>query len=77
MLKKLQNRIYVCIRILQNMLSKGRVQCFSMQVVINKCFLNPEQKIGADPFCCFRKKFRKMTSLSRKLGYSNNQLNSC
>jgi len=28
-----------------------------MQVVMNKCFLlNPEKKIGADPFCCFRGK---------------------
>jgi len=36
---------------------KGRVQCFSMQVVINKCFLpNPEKKIGTDPSCCFREK---------------------
>jgi len=28
---------------------KGRVQCFSMQVVINKCFLlNPVKKFDAD-----------------------------
>jgi len=37
---------------------KGRVHCFSKQVVINKCFLlNPEKKIGADPSC--RLGFRK------------------
>jgi len=34
---------------------KGRVHCFSMQVVMNKCFLiNPEKKFGADPACRFR-----------------------
>jgi len=35
---------------------KGRViQCFSMQVVMNKCFLqNPEKIFGADPSCCFQ-----------------------
>jgi len=33
---------------------KGQVHCFSMQVVINKCFLlNPEKKFGADPCCVF------------------------
>jgi len=32
---------------------KGQLQCFSMQVVINKCLINTK-KIGADPFCCFR-----------------------
>jgi len=31
---------------------KGRVYCFSMQVVTNKCILlNPEKKFGADPSC--------------------------
>jgi len=25
-----------------------------MQVVLNKCFLNPEEKFGADPSCRFR-----------------------
>jgi len=46
----------------------------------------PWKKIGADPSCPFRKKhkkhitpmhfnFKKVTSPSRKLGYSNNQLN--
>jgi len=34
---------------------KDRVQCISMQVVINKCFLlNREKKFGADPSCRFR-----------------------
>jgi len=33
---------------------KGRVHCFSMQFVMNKCcLLNPE-KIGVDQSCCFR-----------------------
>jgi len=36
---------------------KGRVHCFSMQVVISKCFLlNAEKKFGADPSCRFREK---------------------
>jgi len=42
---------------------------------------NPIKKFGADPSCRFREKhkndalqFRKMTSPSQKLGYSNNQL---
>jgi len=30
---------------------KGRMQCFSMQVVMNKCFLLNPKKIGADPSC--------------------------
>jgi len=35
-------------------LFKGRVHCFSMQIVINKCFLlNPEKKFGADPPAVF------------------------
>jgi len=41
---------------------KGRVYCFSMQVVMNKCFLlNPEKKIGADSSCRFREKRKKPT----------------
>jgi len=36
---------------------KDRVHCFSMQVVMNKCFLlNPEKKLGANPSCRFRDK---------------------
>jgi len=58
-----------------------------MQVVMNKYFiLNPEEKIGAysfrrsrekhkNRFNCDALQFRKMTSPSRRLGYSNNQLN--
>jgi len=39
---------------------KGRVHCFSMQVVINKCFLlNPEKKFCEFPSCCFREKVKK------------------
>jgi len=33
---------------------KGRVQCFSMQVVMNKCFLLNPKIFGADPSCPFR-----------------------
>jgi len=45
--------------------TKGRVHCFSMQVVMNKCFLlNPEKKFGAD-FTVFREK-RKNTTLIPK-----------
>jgi len=41
---------------------KGRVQCFSMQVVINKCFLlNPEKKFGTYPSCRYREKRKKRT----------------
>jgi len=36
---------------------KARVHCFSMQVVMNKCFLlNPEKKFGANSSCRFREK---------------------
>jgi len=53
-------------------------QCFSVRVVMNKDFVNPEKYFGTDASCRFRKKrkgrlipthfnFEKMTSLSRKL----------
>jgi len=56
-----------------------------VEIIINKYFLlNPKKIFGANPSFCFRKKrkkrtlyFRKMTSPSRRLGYSNNQLQSC
>jgi len=53
-----------------------------MQVVMNKCFLlNPEKKIWRKSVLSFSRKtllyFRKMTSPSGRLGYSNNQLKSC
>jgi len=36
---------------------KGQVRCFSMQVVMKKCFLlNSEKKFGADSSCRFRGK---------------------
>jgi len=36
---------------------KGRVQCFSMQVLMNKCFLQtPEKQFGTDPSFRFREK---------------------
>jgi len=35
---------------------KGRLQCFSMQVVMSKCFLlNPENKFGTDRLVVFKK----------------------
>jgi len=50
-------------------------------------FLNPEKKFGADSSCRFREKRKKTHTLipkdnvtepkARRLGYSNNQLNSC
>jgi len=47
----------VSIEISFSLLLKGRVQCFSMQVVMNKYFLlNPDKNFGADPFCRFREK---------------------
>jgi len=68
---------------------KGPLQCFSMEVVVNKWFLlNREKKFGADSSCRLREKRKNcstplhsnsktMTSPSRRLGYSNsnNQLN--
>jgi len=67
---------------------KGPEQCFSMQVVINMCFLpNPEKKKleSRSVFSLSRKTqkrstpthsyFEKITSSSERLGYFNNQLN--
>jgi len=46
---------------------KDRVHCFSMQVVINKCFLlNPKKNFGADSSCRFRQKCKKRTFNSEK-----------
>jgi len=46
---------------------KGRVHCFSMQVVVNKYFLlNPEKNFGVDPSCRFREKRKKRTFNSEK-----------
>jgi len=43
------------------LLFKGRVQCFSMQVVMNKSFLlSPEKIFGAGPSCRFREKRKKL-----------------
>jgi len=61
---------------------KGRVRCFLMQVIMNKCFLlNPEINLAQIRLVVFEKNakkrtslFKKMTSPSRRLGYSNNQL---
>jgi len=39
----------------------GRVHCFSMQVVINKCFLlNSEKKFGTDSSCRLRKTVNRL-----------------
>jgi len=38
---------------------KDRFYCFSMQVIMNKCFLLNAEKIVADPSCCFREKRNK------------------
>jgi len=36
---------------------KGRVHCFSTQIVVSKCFLlNHEKNFGVDPSCRFREK---------------------
>jgi len=44
---------------------KGRVQCFSMQVVINKCFfLNPEKKLAQIRLVVFEKN-AKIAQLQR------------
>jgi len=41
---------------------KGRVRCFSMQVVIYKRFLlNPEKRFGADPSCRFQENRKNRT----------------
>jgi len=49
-----------------------------MQVVMNKCFLlNPETNFAQIHLVVFEKnalQFLKMTSTSRRLGYSNKQL---
>jgi len=44
---------------------KGQVHCFSMQIVINMCFLlNPEKKISAD--LSFEKNAKKRSFNSEK-----------
>jgi len=46
---------------------KGRVHCFSMQVVMNKCFLlNPEKKFDAESSCRFRELRKNRTFNSEK-----------
>jgi len=41
--------------------NKGQVHCFSMQVVMNKCFLlNPEKKFGPDPSFRFWEKCKNV-----------------
>jgi len=62
---------------------KDRVHCFSMQVVINKCFLlNPEKSLAQIRLVVFKKnaplipKNDVTEPKARRLGYSNNQLKS-
>jgi len=44
------------------LLIKGWMQCFTMQVAMNNCFLlNPEKIFGTDPSCRFREKRKKRT----------------
>jgi len=38
-----------------DLLFKGRVHCFSMQVVMNKCFLNPEKSLAQIRLVVFEK----------------------
>jgi len=66
---------------------KGWVHYFSMQVVINKCFLlNPEKNLAEIRLVVFEKNAKKHTLIpkndvtdpkTRRLGYSNNQLKTC
>jgi len=59
---------------------KGWVQCFSMQVVMNKCFLlNPEKNMVQISLVVFEKNASLIPKnditkpKTRRLGYSNNQ----
>jgi len=46
------------------MMTRGRVQCFSMQDVMNKYFLlNSDKTFVADPYYCFREKRKKKRTL--------------
>jgi len=46
---------------------KGWVHYFSMQIVMNKCFLlNPKKNLGANPSCRFREERKKRTFNSEK-----------
>jgi len=74
--------LFTSLRCLHCMYSfKRRVLCFSMQVVVSKCFLLNPEKICRRFVLSFLRKTHtltpKMTSPSRRLGYSNNQLKSC
>jgi len=65
---------------------KGRVHCFSMQVVMNKCFLlNPIKNLAQIRLIVFEKNAKNVPLIPkndvtepkiRRLGYSNNQLKS-
>jgi len=48
-----------------SILIKGQEHCFSIQVVMSKCLLLSEKKIGTDLSCRFRKK-RKISTLIPK-----------
>jgi len=47
----------IAIGCLATLVQLSPVQCFSMQVVLNRCFLlNTEKNFCADPSCPFREK---------------------
>jgi len=48
--------------------TKGRVQCFSLQVVINKCFLLNPEKNFAQIVLSFSRKMQKIHTLVPKNG---------
>jgi len=66
---------------------KGRVHCFSLQVVMNKCFrLNLEKNLEQILLVVFEKKAKNVPLIpkidvikpkTRRLGYTNYQLKSC
>jgi len=62
-------------------LFKGRVHCYSMQFVMNKCFLlNPEKNLAQIRLVIFEKNaplFPKNDVTEPKASYSNNQLKNC
>jgi len=56
---RLYDKCYCCVNKIKNVL-KGQLQCFSMQVVMKKCFFLPRKKFGIDPSYRFRKKNRTL-----------------
>jgi len=51
-----KTRFYGYNKMLREILLKGRVHCFSMQVIMNKCFLlSPEKKLEQIRLVVFEK----------------------